>query len=158
MPERCSPAWPCRPPLAQDAPVTGGTLIYLEQQAHTNLYPPAGGFYPNGGVLNQITDKLTYQNPETLEIEPWLAESWEVNDTATEYTFKLRPGITFSDGTPLDAKAVALNYDIFGLGKPDLKYPVSEVINNYDHSEVIDDLTVKFTFKAPRRASCRAPR
>ena len=42
----------------------GGTLVYLEQQAHTNLYPPAGGFYPNGGILNQITDKLTYQNPE----------------------------------------------------------------------------------------------
>jgi peptide/nickel transport system substrate-binding protein len=137
------------PALAQDAPVTGGTLIYLEQQAHTNLYPPAGGFYPNGGVLNQITDKLTYQNPETLEIEPWLAESWTVNDNATEYTFKLRPGITFSDGTPLDAAAVALNYDIFGLGKPDLKYPVSEVINNYDHSEVVDPLTVKFYFKAP---------
>lgn len=62
------------PAFAQDSPVQGGTLIYLEQQAHTNLYPPAGGFYPNGGVLNQITDKLTYQNPETLEIEPWLAK------------------------------------------------------------------------------------
>lgn len=135
------------PILAQDTPVQGGTLIYLEQQAHTNLYPPAGGFYPNGGVLNQITDKLTYQNPETLQVEPWLAESWEVNADATEYTFKIRPGITFSDGTPLDAKAVALNYDIFGLGKPDLKYPVSEVINNYDHSEVVDDLTIKFHFK-----------
>ena len=137
------------PALAQDAPVTGGTLIYLEQQEHTNLYPPAGGFYPNSGVLNQITDKLTYQNPETLEIEPWLAESWEVNDTATEYTFKLRPGVTFSDGTPVDAKAVALNYDIYGLGNAELKYPVSEVINNYDHSEVIDDLTVKFVFNHP---------
>lgn len=137
------------PALAQDAPVTGGTLIYLEQQAHTNLYPPSGGFYPNGGVLNQITDKLTYQNPKTLEIEPWLAESWEVNDTATEYTFKLRPGITFSDGTPLDAKTVALNFDTFGLGNKDLKYPVSEVINNYDRAEVIDDLTVKFHFKKP---------
>src|SRR3989442_5511485 len=46
--------------MAQGAgPVKGGTLIYLEQQSHTNLYPPAGGFYPNGGVLNQITDKLT---------------------------------------------------------------------------------------------------
>jgi peptide/nickel transport system substrate-binding protein len=50
------------------AAVQGGTLIYLEQQAHTNLYPPSGGFYPNGGILNQITDKLTYQNPKTLEI------------------------------------------------------------------------------------------
>src|ERR1700755_1132963 len=65
--------------VAQDAPVKGGTLIYLEQQAHTNLYPPAGGFYPNSGVLNQITDKLTYQNPKTLQIEPWIAESWTVN-------------------------------------------------------------------------------
>ncbi|MEG2046963.1 MAG: TIGR04028 family ABC transporter substrate-binding protein, partial [Comamonas sp.] len=49
------------------AAVQGGELVYLEQQAHTNLYPPAGGFYPNGGVLNQITDKLTYQDPKTLE-------------------------------------------------------------------------------------------
>ncbi|TXH85106.1 MAG: TIGR04028 family ABC transporter substrate-binding protein [Rhizobium sp.] len=130
-------------------PVQGGTLIYLEQQAHTNLYPPAGGFYPNGGVLNQITDKLTYQNPQTLQIEPWIAESWTVNDNATEYTFKIRRGVTFSDGSPLDASAVAKNYDTFGLGNKELKQPVSEVINNYDHSEVVDPYTVKFYFKKP---------
>ncbi|MEI3855826.1 MULTISPECIES: TIGR04028 family ABC transporter substrate-binding protein [unclassified Ensifer] len=130
-------------------PIKGGTLIYLEQQAHTNLYPPAGGFYPNGGILNQITDKLTYQNPKTLEIEPWIAESWTVNADATEYTFKIRPGVTFSDGTPLDAAAVAKNYDVFGLGNKALKHPVSEVINNYERSEVIDPLTVKFYFKRP---------
>ncbi|AJD45405.1 TIGR04028 family ABC transporter substrate-binding protein [Rhizobium sp. SEMIA 4085] len=137
--------------IAEDAakPVTGGTLIYLEQQAHTNLYPPAGGFYPNGGVLNQITDKLTYQNPKTLEIEPWIAQSWTVNENATEYTFRLRAGVTFSDGSPLDANAVAKNYDTFGLGNKALKQPVSEVINNYDHSEVIDPLTIKFYFKRP---------
>ncbi|MBL6616293.1 MAG: TIGR04028 family ABC transporter substrate-binding protein [Reyranella sp.] len=131
------------------APVKGGTLIYLEQQAHTNLYPPAGGFYPNGGVLNQITDKLTYQNPKTLEIEPWIAESWTVNADATEYIFKLRPGVTFSDGTPLDAAAVAKNFDTYGLGNKELKHPVSEVITNYKASEVIDPLTVKFTFTKP---------
>ena len=130
-------------------PVTGGTLIYLEQQAHTNLYPPAGGFYPNGGVLNQITDKLTYQDPATLQIEPWIAQSWVVNADNTEFTFKIRPGVTFSDGSPLDASVVAKNFDTFGLGNRDLKLPVSEVINNYDHSEVIDPLTVKFVFKRP---------
>lgn len=127
----------------------GGTLIYLEQQTHTNLYPPAGGFYPNGGVLNQITDKLTYQNPKTLAIEPWIAEGWTVNADATEYTFKLRPGITFSDGSPVDAAAVAKNFDTFGLGNKELKHPVSEVITNYKSSEVIDPLTVKFTFTKP---------
>ena len=134
---------------AADQPVQGGTLVYLEQQAHTNLYPPAGGFYPNGGILNQITDKLTYQDPKTLEIQPWIAESWEVNPTATEYTFKLKKGVTFSDGTPLDAVAVARNYDTYGLGNKELKLPVSEVINNYERSEVVDPLTVKFYFKKP---------
>ncbi|HAB75170.1 MULTISPECIES: TIGR04028 family ABC transporter substrate-binding protein [Pantoea] len=134
---------------AAETPVKGGTLIYLEQQAHTNLYPPAGGFYPNGGILNQITDKLTWQNPETLQVEPWIAESWSSNTDKTEYTFKLRPGVTFSDGTPLDANAVAKNFDTYGLGNKAQRLPVSEVINNYDHSEVIDPLTVKFYFKKP---------
>lgn len=134
---------------ASDTPAKGGTLVYLEQQPHTNLYPPAGGFYPNGGILNQITDKLTYQNPKTLEIEPWIAESWTVNTDATEYTFKIRKGVTFSDGTPLDAAAVAKNYDTFGRGNKELKLPVSEVINNYERSEVIDPQTVKFYFKKP---------
>lgn len=134
---------------AAQTPIKGGTLIYLKQQPHTNLYPPAGGFYPNGGILNQITDKLTWQNPETLAIEPWIAESWTSNDDKTEYTFKLRPGVTFSDGTPLDANAVAKNFDTYGLGNKALRLPVSEVINNYDRSEVIDPLTVKFYFKKP---------
>jgi peptide/nickel transport system substrate-binding protein len=133
-------------PVDTSKPVSGGTLTYLEQQAHTNLYPPAGGFYPNGGILNQITDKLTYQDPETLKIEPWLAESWTSNADLTEYTFKLRSGVTFSDGTPVDAAAVARNFDTYGLGNKALNQPVSEVINNYDHSEVIDPLTVKFHF------------
>ncbi len=135
--------------LAQGAPVKGGTLIYLEQQGHTNLYPPAGGFYPNSGVLNQITDKLTYQNPKTLEIEPWIAENWTINEAATEFTFKLKPGVTFSDGSPVDAAAVAKNFDTYGLGNKELKQPVSEVLSNYEKSEVIDPLTVKFTFKKP---------
>jgi peptide/nickel transport system substrate-binding protein len=135
--------------VAQDQPVQGGTLVYLEQQAHTNLYPPAGGFYPNSGILNQITDKLTWQNPETLKNEPWIAQNWEINDDATQYTFKLRSGVTFSDGTPVDAAAVAKNFDTFGLGNKTLGYPVAEAINNYDHSEVIDPQTIKFVFKAP---------
>ena len=137
------------PASAAEAPVRGGTLVYLEQQAHTNLYPPAGGFYPNGGVLNQITDKLTYQNPKTLEIEPWIAKSWTVNADATEYTFELREGVTFSDGSPLDAAAVAKNFDTFGLGNKELKLPVSEVINNYARSEVLGPLTVRFHFSKP---------
>ncbi len=130
-------------------PVTGGTLTYLEHQTFTNLYPPQAGFYPNGGVVNNITARLTWQNPETLEIEPWIATEWTVNEDATEYTFDLRGDATFSDGTPIDAAAVAKNFDTYGLGSPDLGLTVSEAINNSESSEVVDDDTVTFRFSAP---------
>ncbi|MFF5627164.1 TIGR04028 family ABC transporter substrate-binding protein [Microbacterium sp. LWH10-1.2] len=143
-----SPA-PANAPSAGGDPVTGGTLTYLEHQTYTNLYPPQAGFYPNGGIVNNITARLTWQNPETLEIEPWIASDWTVNDDATEYTFDLRPGVTFSDGTPLDAAAVAKNFDTYGLGAPDRGLTVSEAVNNYASSEVVDDDTVTFRFSAP---------
>lgn len=134
----------------QRADANGGTLTYLESQTWNTLYPPSGGFYPNGGVINQITDRLLYQDPETLELEPWIAtELPEVNADATEYTFTLREDVTYSDGTPLDAENVVKNFDLYGLGDADRALTVSEAINNYDHGEIIDDHTVKFVFSAP---------
>ncbi|GAA3650364.1 TIGR04028 family ABC transporter substrate-binding protein [Microbacterium marinilacus] len=131
-------------------PAAGGTLTYLEPQTWTTLYPPSAGFYPNGGVVNNITDRLLFQNPETLELEPWIAaELPEVNADATEYTFTLREGVTYSDGTPVDAENVVKNLDLYGKGDTERALPVSEAINNYDHGEVVDDHTVKFHFSAP---------
>lgn len=128
----------------------GGTLVYLEHQTFDTLYPANAGFYPNGGIINNITDRLLYQNPQTLELEPWIAtELPEVNQDATEYTFKLRDDVTYSDGTPLDAENVAKNIELYGKGDPDRKLTVSEAINNFDRAEVVDDSTVKFYFSAP---------
>lgn len=137
------------PPLSAAPVQQGRTLLYLEKQAHKSLYPPAGGFYPNGGILAQITDRLTWQNTQTLRMEPWIATSWQINADNTVYTFTLRPDVTFSDGTPVDAAAVALNFDTYGKGNKALHLPPSEVINNYDHSEVLDPHTVRFYFSKP---------
>ncbi|KAB1657391.1 TIGR04028 family ABC transporter substrate-binding protein [Pseudoclavibacter sp. CFCC 11306] len=131
-------------------PKTGGTLTYLEAQTFNGLYPPAAGLYPNGGIVNNITDRLLYQDPQTLELKPWIATSLpQVNADATEYTFTLRDGVTYSDGTPLDAANVVKNFDLFGKGDKGRKLTASEQINNYDHGEVVDAHTVKFHFKAP---------
>lgn len=127
----------------------GRTMIYLDPQEHTNLYPPAGGFYPNGGILSQITDRLTWQDPQTLEIRPWLASRWSVNADDTAYTFHIRPNVTFSDGSPLDARAVALNYQTYGKGNASLHFPMSEAISNFDYAEVVAPLTVVFHFTHP---------
>lgn len=137
----------CAASGGDDASAEGGVVTYLEPQTWITLYPPQAGFYPNGGVVNQITDRLLWQNPETLELEPWIAEELpEVNEDATEYTFKLREGVTYSDGTPLDAENVVKNLDLFGLGDEARALPKSEAINNYDHGEVVDEHTVKFHF------------
>ncbi|GAA1997574.1 TIGR04028 family ABC transporter substrate-binding protein [Brevibacterium samyangense] len=131
-------------------PVTGGVLTYFEPQTWTMLYPPGVGFYPNGGIMNNISDRLLWQDPETLELYPWIAEDLpEINDEATEFTFRIRQGVTYSDGSVLDAANVAKNFDLYGKGDPARALTVSEQIANYDRAEVLDDYTVRFHFTAP---------
>jgi peptide/nickel transport system substrate-binding protein len=62
-------------------------------------------------VITQIFETLVGLKAGTTEVEPRLAESYEVNDEATVFTFKIREGVTFHDGTELDAKAVCFNFD-----------------------------------------------
>lgn len=126
------------------------TLVYLQPNTFTSLYPPAAGYYPNGGVVNQITDRLLYQDPETLELQPWIATALpEINADATEYTFDIRTDVTYSDGTPLTAENVVKNFDLYGKGDKSRTLTVSEQINNYDFGEVVDEDTVRFHFTAP---------
>ena len=125
-------------------------LTYLEPQFFRTLYPPAAGFYPNGGVVNQLTDRLLYQDPETLELSPWIAtEMPKVNADATEYTFNIRTDVTYSDGSPLTAENVVANFDLFGRGDKSRTLTSSEQIANYDRGEVVDEDTVKFYFTQP---------
>ena len=102
-------------------------LRYFEPLTWTTLFPPQAGFYPNGGIVNNITDRLLYQDEETLELHPWIAEELpEVNADATEFTFRIRTGVTYSDGSALDAANVAKNFDLFGLGDNARGLPISE--------------------------------
>ncbi|MFY9648235.1 MAG: ABC transporter substrate-binding protein, partial [Terriglobales bacterium] len=56
--------------------------------------------YLTGGVLARV-------NRRTQELEPELAESWKISKDGTQITFKLRHGVTFSDGSPFSAEDVA---------------------------------------------------
>ncbi|QQU84917.1 TIGR04028 family ABC transporter substrate-binding protein [Corynebacterium riegelii] len=140
--------------LAGCAPPTSGksdnVLTYLESAWFNNLYPPAAGFYPNGGVVNQITDRLLYQDPETLELHPWIATDLpEINEDATVFTFDIRTDVTYSDGTPMTAQNIVDNFDLYGLGDKERLFNVSEQISNYERGEVVDEDTVRFYFSKP---------
>lgn len=62
-------------------------------------------------ILMNLYDGLVRFRSGTLEIEPALAETWEVSSDGKTYTFKLRQGVKFHDGAPFDAEAVKFNFD-----------------------------------------------
>ena len=62
-------------------------------------------------VVRQMNEGLVTFKPGTADVEPALAESWEQSEDGLTWTFKLREGVKFHDGTPLDAEAVCFNLD-----------------------------------------------
>lgn len=76
----------------------------------TSLDPHRGSSSADQNFLFPVYDRLIYASPEG-EYEPQLATEWSLNEDLTVLTFELREGVTFHDGTPLDAEAVKTNLD-----------------------------------------------
>ena len=117
-----------------------------------------GGWVPSksaissyeANVWQQLTDKLVHTDAEGA-VTPWLATSWEQNPESTEFVLHLREGVTFSDGTPVDATAVLANLEAWAVGRPDEGLPAVGLFpgGTYEGAEALDDLTVRVTFTAP---------
>ena len=93
---------------AAGEPVQGGTVTYAAY-SEPRVLDPADAIVAGatGGIaLAGIYDVLMRWDSERNEVVPQLAESLEANEDSTTWTLKLREGVTFSDGTPLDAAAV----------------------------------------------------
>lgn len=91
-------------------PVAGGTLTVGLASDTAIIDPSITGNSITALITRNLVDSLVGQ-AEDNRFAPWLAERWEVNADNTVYTFHLRRGVTFSDGTPLDAEAVKFNFD-----------------------------------------------
>ena len=96
-------------------------------------------------MVDYVTETLTMLGPDG-KIQPWLAESWTVASDGLAYTFKLRKGVVFHDGTPFDAKAVKWNFD--RLKDPALRVPIRAPFP-IKETEVVDASTVKVTLTRP---------
>ena len=89
-------------------------------------------------VLNQIFDPLIYMNPDGSEDpEPRIAESWEISDDGLDYTFHIRPGIKFHDGSTLTAEDVAFSLEMYQASDYQ-----SANVDGLDTVEVLDENTV----------------
>ena len=102
-----------------------------------------------GHIWGHVTDKLVYVDADG-KVSPWIAERWDQNDDASQFTLHLKKGVTFSDGTPLDASAVVANLDIWYAGRRNEGInPIGLFPKTYSRAEAVDATTVKVFFKAP---------
>lgn len=137
------------PTTTSSGVVEGGSLVFADIELQTDFQIQKAFNYTQSNVFRQTLDRLTDFDPATGDIVPWIASSWTINDDNTEFTFVIRPGVTFSDGTPLDAEAVKANLDQLGLGGADEKIVKNRDFIGYESSAVTGDDTVVVTLSEP---------
>ncbi|MUZ62153.1 ABC transporter substrate-binding protein [Agrobacterium vitis] len=128
----------------------GGDITFLIDSLGNTWIPNNSAISSfQGHVWGHVADKLVYVDADG-KVSPWIAERWDQNEGATEFTLHLKTGVTFSDGTPLDAAAVVANLDIWYAGrKSEGINPIGLFPKTYDHAEAINPSTVKVVFKKP---------
>ena len=130
------------PTLAQE----GGTLRYATGTDALTLDPQFVTDIPTARVVTQLHETLVYPNAEG-ELVGVLAESWEVSEDDLTWTFKLREGVTFHDGTPFNADAVKFTFD--RIMAEETESPRASAADAIASVEVVDEYTVAITTEAP---------
>lgn len=114
--------------------------------------------YNTNSTLNQAAGKAYYEGlyefDKDLKIQPLLATGYEVSPDGLVYTFKLRQGVKFQDGTDFTADAVKVNFD--RVSNPANHLTRYTQFNQVDKTEVVDPYTVRITLKRPFSAFINA--
>ena len=127
---------------------TGGTLTVGLELDIAGFDPLKVGVYDTSTFIsaNLLFDTLTYLD-DAGKAQGRLAESWEGSEDAKTWTFKLRAGVKFHDGTPFNAEAVAWNYARQKDPKNNCRCAI--YIASIDRVEAKDELTVVFHLRDP---------
>ena len=133
---------------AQGTPKRGGTLRISAPANPSSLDPATGGAGSDHAFLFTMYDTLTEWDFETLKPKPGLAESWSFTDPTT-LVLNIRSGVTFHDGTPLDAEAVKFNLE---RNKSDPKSNIKADLASMASAEVTGPMQVTLKLNTPDAA------
>jgi peptide/nickel transport system substrate-binding protein len=136
--------------VSGQAPVLrGGRITYVLADEPPSLDPHVSEAWFAFSVTNHLYDQLVVRNTRTKQISPALASSWKISPDNKVWTFKLRKGVKFHDGTPMNAQAVKFSFD--RIIDPRTKSPAAAPLlgGNLERTEVVDDLTVRFILRQP---------
>lgn len=129
------------------ATANGSLVVGIYDEPDT-LDPEVTGNRAAYTVDRQIFDTLVVRSDKTKAFMRSLAASWSWTKDGKIYTFKLRHGVTFQDGTPFNAKAVVFNLDR-GMNPATKSQAASGILGPYRSSKAIGAYTVKVYFKTP---------
>ncbi len=144
-----------------DTPTNGGDIIVTYKDDIATLDPAIGYDWQNWSMINALFSRLVDYKPGTTELGPALADSYDVSDDGKIYTFKLHPGVKFTNGREVTAADVkwsierAVNPKTQGpgagffhsiVGADKMTAGTAETL---DGITAVDDHTVKFTLSQP---------
>ncbi|NEK84210.1 ABC transporter substrate-binding protein [Blastococcus saxobsidens] len=124
----------------------GDNVLVAAVSAQPDQFDPhVTSAYPSFQVLENVYDTLAVPDAEDLTMQPSLAESWETSEDGLTWTFTLREGVTFHDGSEFDAADVVYSYNRI----------IDEELNNayrfatVENVEAVDPQTVEITVSQP---------
>ncbi|MDY0339781.1 MAG: ABC transporter substrate-binding protein [Coriobacteriia bacterium] len=132
---------------------TADTFTYAQGADPRGLDPALVDDGESSKIIVNIYENLLKYNDDSTEVEPSLAESWDISEDGLSYTFKLREGVKFHDGTDFDAEAVKFNIDrqLPPLVTEEMGY-AGFVFGSVKDVVVVDEYTVQINLTAPNTA------
>ncbi len=128
--------------------VNTSKVLFMAYQSEPVLdWDPSSGTSNEIIVYHNVYETLTRYNAETEEIDPLIAESFESSEDGMTWTFNIRDGLTFHDGSIVNAEAVKFSID----RTLELNLGAAYIWDSVESIEVVNDLTVQFnlTYPAP---------
>jgi peptide/nickel transport system substrate-binding protein len=135
---------------------TGGRLVIAMRSEPKTLNPVLAQDAPSRDVIRCLTADLIHINRGSQKTEPALAKSWTASRDGRQYTLRLRRGLRFSDGQPLDADDVVFSFQVYLDEKIDSPERDLLVVGGKPISvEKVDQYTVRFDMAQPDAAAER---
>lgn len=97
-------------------PVAGGTLRVIRAESFDGWDPDKSSAYVSYQTTQAVIEPMLRAGADGKSLEPGIAESWSYDAKSRAWTFKLRPGVTFSDGAPLTSADVAFSAQSWAEG------------------------------------------
>jgi len=138
----------CAPSSNAQGPVVRNRIVYGLTLMPSGFDPHIHSSSELGIPLRQVYDTLVYRDPTTGDFVPGLATEWTVSEDGLTYTFTLRQGVRFHDGTTFNAQSVASNLERI-TDPATASQRAAFLLGPYLNHRIVDEYTIQIVLSEP---------